>query len=116
MNNLKYLDQVLCESLRLFPPVVTFTIREVDREIAVGSYTIPKGVSIFVPVWQIHHDPTLWPDPDRFDPGRFTAAARKEHHPMAWIPFGAGPRKCIGMRFALLELKLCLARIIRSFR
>ncbi|CAG7729685.1 unnamed protein product [Allacma fusca] len=116
VNNLQFLDQVVCESLRIYPPVVTFIVRETSSETRVESLSVPKGVSIHIPVWQIHHDPELWPDPFTFKPSRFSSSEKKTHHSMAWIPFGAGPRNCVGMRFGLLQIKLAIARIIRSFR
>jgi len=88
VSSLVYLDQVICETLRLYPPVVTFVVREVEEESQIGPYLIPPNVTLSVPVWQIHHDPNLWPDPYKFDPERFNQANKKSHHSMAWIPFG----------------------------
>jgi len=116
VNSLTYLDQIICESLRLYPPVVAFVIRENEKSIQLGSYQIPPNINIQVPVWEIHHDPELWPDPFRFDPERFSPANKKTHASMSWIPFGGGPRNCVGMRFALLETKLTIARIFRAFK
>lgn len=110
---LKYLDQVVSECLRLYPPVVTFVCRRTEQEFRIGTYTIPAGTNIQVPLWQIHHDPKLWPDPETFSPDRFASPLK---HPMSYIPFGAGPRMCIGARFALLELKMTLASILLKFR
>ncbi|KAG0696573.1 Lithocholate 6-beta-hydroxylase [Chionoecetes opilio] len=122
VQGLKYLDMVLSESLRLYPPVVTFIIRESAKEVQYGDLCIPKDMAILVPVWQVHRDPQHWPHPDAFDPeschcpARFSVDARASRHPMAYLPFGAGPRNCPGMRFAQLEAKLTLARLIKNFR
>uniref|UniRef100_A0A0P4W4H9 Thromboxane-A synthase n=1 Tax=Scylla olivacea TaxID=85551 RepID=A0A0P4W4H9_SCYOL len=118
VQQLKYLDQVFSESLRLYPPVVTFIMRESADDFKLGDYLIPKDLSILVPIWQIHHDPQYWPDPHTFDPERFSMdnKAMKTQHPMCYLPFGAGPRNCPGMRFAQLEAKLTLARIVKTFR
>ena len=109
------MDQVVNEGLRMYPPVVSFISREVSQPMVIGKYTIPAGINVQVPVWQIHHDPKLWPNPEEFNPDRF-APGTPLPHKMAHIPFGAGPRACIGIRFGLLELKLTLARIFRRFR
>jgi cytochrome P450 len=116
VNSLTYLDQIICESLRLYPPVVAFVIRENEKPIQLGPYVIPPKVNLQIPVWEIHHDPNLWPDPFCFDPERFSPANKKTHASMSWIPFGGGPRNCVGMRFALLETKFALARIFRTFK
>lgn len=112
-----YLDQVLSESLRLFPPVVTFIIREAAQDTEVCGVKIPKDTGILIPVWDIHRDPEQWPDPEKFDPERFSLASKREstRHSMAYLPFGAGPRNCIGIRFGQLEAKLALARVILNY-
>jgi len=69
-NQLVYLDQVLREALRLYPPVVLFVTREAAEDTKVGQFHIPAGTNVQIPVWQIHHDANIWPDPDRFDPDR----------------------------------------------
>ncbi|KAH9380516.1 hypothetical protein HPB48_008451 [Haemaphysalis longicornis] len=80
----------------------------------------PKGVSIMAPTWHLHHDPTVWPDPFVFRPERFdpdeSGDGLLQHHPGAYLPFGLGPRICIGKRFALLELKMAVCRILRQYR
>nr|QST15052.1 CYP361A1 protein [Diaphanosoma celebensis] len=116
VSQLTYLDQVFCEALRMFPPVVMFVTREAAQDTQIGQYHIPAGTNVQIPVWQIHHDPNLWPEPFHFDPDRFHPELRKTFHPMAWIPFGSGPRSCIGIRFALLEAKIALARLLINFR
>ena len=74
IGHLPYLDQVFCESLRLFPPVVLFVNREAGEDTQLGQYHIPAGTNVQIPVWQIHHNPNLWPDPYRFDPDRYVKA------------------------------------------
>ena len=113
---LPYLDQVLCESLRFYPPVVTFVSRHAAQPARLGGYSLPAGVNLMAPVWTIHHDPAVWPDPERFEPERFSRERSEGRHPMAWLPFGAGPRNCLGRRFAMLETKLLLVRLVRRFR
>ncbi|KAG0729176.1 Cytochrome P450 3A40 [Chionoecetes opilio] len=118
VHSLKYLDQVFCETLRLYPPAVDFVSRESSQDIQLGDLFIPKNVMIQIPLWHIHRDPDQWPDVETFDPERFCPEARANctRHPMAYIPFGAGPRNCPGIRFGQLEAKLAVARVIRRFK
>lgn len=115
-HNLHYLDQVINETLRLYPPVVLFMSRIAAHDYDMNGIKLPAGMKVEIPIYSIHHDPDLWPDPEKFDPERFSPENRSKIHPMAHIPFGAGPRNCIGMRFALLEAKLTLIRLIREYR
>ncbi|XP_022245808.1 cytochrome P450 3A7-like isoform X1 [Limulus polyphemus] len=94
VNNLRYLDQVFSESLRMYPPVVTFITRAACEDYQLGDFKIPKGTAIQVPVWQLHHDPKIWPEPYEFKPERFLPENKKDIHPMAYQPFGSGPRNC----------------------
>lgn len=69
-----------------------------------------------IPVYHLHHDSKLWDSPEKFMPSRFEGANKKLIHPTQWLPFGSGPRNCIGIRFALLEAKLSVANILLKFR
>ncbi|XP_063958640.1 cytochrome P450 3A24-like isoform X2 [Lytechinus pictus] len=109
------LDMVVCETLRLYPPAVVGE-RCCGETHTVRGLTIEKGSQIFYSMYNIHRDPSLWPEPEKFDPSRFSKQNRANRHPMAWIPFGAGPRNCIGMRFALMEIKMATVRILQKFR
>ena len=77
---------------------------------------IPKGMLIQIPIYAIHCDPKIWPEPDKFDPYRFTSDEKAKHTAYDWIPFGSGPRNCIGMRLAQMELKISVAYLIRAFK
>jgi len=86
-----------------------------NQDFELDGIKIPKGTSVsFVP-GAIHYDPDIWPDPEKFDPERFTAENKANRHPYAWMPFGQGPRNCIGMRLALLEMKVAVAAILQKF-
>eukprot|EP00057_Strongylocentrotus_purpuratus_P011651 XP_011666125.1 PREDICTED: cytochrome P450 3A24 [Strongylocentrotus purpuratus] len=109
------LDMVVCETLRLYPPAVMGD-RCCSETHTVNGLTIEKGVQFLYSIYNIQRDPTLWPEPEKFDPSRFTKENRANRHPFAWIPFGAGPRNCIGMRFALMEIKMAVVRILQKYR
>ena len=70
VSRLTYLDQVFSETLRMYPPVVLLVTREAAQDTQIGQYRIPAGTNVQIPVWQIHHDPNLWPEPYTFDPDR----------------------------------------------
>ncbi len=110
---LGYTVQVIRESLRLCPPAPTGT-RMVNRDVEVGGYLVPKGTMLVVGRMAVQRDPTLWEDPLRFDPERFSPANFKALDRWQYVPFGGGPRSCIGNHFAMLEITLALATIIRG--
>ena len=77
---------------------------------------IPKGMLIEIPIYAIHHDPKIWPEPEKFDPYRFTSEEKAKHTAYDWIPFGSGPRNCIAMRLAQVELKMAVAYLVRAYK
>lgn len=114
--NLPYLDAVMNECLRLYPPITGFVSRMADADLKYKNITIPKGTAIGVSVYLIHRDPDYWVDPETFDPDRWLGDRKKNIIPAAFQPFGYGPRICIGMRFALLEAKMVIARLVSRYR
>ncbi|GAU92941.1 hypothetical protein RvY_04952 [Ramazzottius varieornatus] len=113
---LPYLDAIIKESLRLFPPITGFVMRECGEECRVNGIVIPAGMAIHVPVWSLHHDPEFWPDPYTFNPERFMPENASKIQPMTFMAFGEGPRNCIGLSFALMEIRITLAMTLRKFR
>jgi cytochrome P450 len=109
---LSYTVQVLKESLRLCPPGPTGT-RMATRDVAVGGYRVPAGTMLIVARLAVQRDPTLWSDPLSFDPDRFGPEQSRDRNRWQYIPFGGGPRSCIGDHFAMLEATLGLATFIR---
>jgi cytochrome P450 len=115
LEQLPYAEQVLSESMRLYPPA--YVLARVAKEGAVvGGYTIPRGSDVVMWTYLTHHDARWFPDPERFDPERFSPTNRKTIPQCAYIPFGAGTRTCIGKQFALVEALLILTRTAQRFR
>lgn len=115
VQKLDYLDRVFCESLRLYPSAAR-TNRLAESDVVIENYTIPKGTDISFPIYSIHRDPRYWEDPEKFDPDRFTPENKAKRHPYAYLPFGHGPRSCIGMRLAQVEMKFAMAYILQHYR
>ncbi|XP_055625778.1 probable cytochrome P450 4ac1 [Toxorhynchites rutilus septentrionalis] len=114
-NELKLLDRVIRECLRLYPPV-PFISRLVTENTWFEYRFIPKDTMINVHIFDVHRDPVQFPEPERFDPDRFLPENVEKRNPYAYVPFSAGPRNCIGQRFAMLELKSILVSVLRRFR
>uniref|UniRef100_A0A1B6KYC2 Cytochrome P450 n=1 Tax=Graphocephala atropunctata TaxID=36148 RepID=A0A1B6KYC2_9HEMI len=114
VQEMVYLDQVLQETLRLYP-VMPLGFRECTMayRIPLSDRVVEKGMIVAIPVRGLHMDPKFYPDPKRFDPDRFKGNNYKPSH--IYMPFGDGPRICVAMRFAILEMKVCLAKILSRF-
>ena len=113
--SLTYTRQVIQESMRVYPPVA-IVVRDAVESFQLGGATVHPGDSVFVPIYAVHHHKTLWENPERFDPDRFVPEAVKGRHRWSYLPFGAGPRICIGMGFALLEAVALLATLLPAVR
>ena len=117
LSEMKYLDACLYETLRKYPVVLYL-----DR-MALSDYTfsgtkvsIPKGTKVFLPLYGIQHDPEIYPEPEVFDPDRFTDGRATTRHSMHFLPFGDGPRNCIGARFAKIQTKMAAIKILSKFK
>jgi cytochrome P450 len=108
-------QQVLKEAMRLYPPVPAMS-RTALKSMTLGGEEVPAGSMIVVPIWCIHRHRRLWSDPDRFDPARFTPEREAEFPRGQFMPFGAGPRICLGGAFAMMEATVVLASLIRGAR
>jgi cytochrome P450 len=112
---LRYTVQVLHEAMRLCPPAAAVG-RTVMADIEVDGYRLPAGTCAIVAIYAMHRDPALWEDPLRFDPDRFSPERSKGRDRWQYLPFGGGPRGCIGDHFAMLEATLALATIVRRVK
>lgn len=116
VNEIEYLDCVINESMRLCPPLHIFD-RKCEETCEINErLTIPSGMDVIVPIYALHHDPDAWPDPEVYDPERFRGPAKDTRHPFQFLPFGTGPRNCIGMKYVMMEMKVALVRILRKFK
>ena len=114
-HNIEYLDCVIKEAQRLNPPAA-FVNREFDEDYDLGIIHIPAGNEVIIPIYAMHHDLDAWEDPEKFDPERFRGPTKDTHHAFQFLPFGAAPRNCIGKRFALLEIKVALVKILMKYK
>lgn len=114
LQNLAICLRVFKEALRLYPPVYMFG-RQTIEPVEVGGVSLPADTVILLSPYTLHHTASIWPDPVRFDPDRFLPAAEAARSRYAWIPFGAGPRVCIGNHFAMMEAQLVLATMMRKY-
>jgi cytochrome P450 len=114
LPRLPYLDWVVSESMRLYPPAWIVN-RTAIEPFELGGYSFPAGTRVAVSQWVTHHLPELWGDPEAFRPERWDPAAGQKPPQGAYFPFGAGPRMCIGMPFAQLEARLVLATLLQRY-
>ncbi len=114
LKAMQYTRQVMEESMRCYPPAWA-TGREALTTDHIQGYQVEKGELVFLSINNLHHDPELWENPDEFNPDRFSPEQVKARSKGHYIPFGAGPRMCIGNHFALMEIQLLLACMIRKF-
>ncbi|NWX29333.1 CP3AD protein, partial [Notiomystis cincta] len=114
MTKLEYLDMAVNETLRMYPLGGRIE-RTCKKDVEINGVTIAKGVVVTIPPYVLHHNPEYWPNPEEFRPERFSKENKESIDPYTYLPFGAGPRNCIGMRFALLTLKVAMASLLQHF-
>nr|UUB32718.1 cytochrome P450 CYP4EX1 [Dendroctonus valens] len=115
LTQMSLLDRCIKESLRLYPPVPTIS-RLTSEDINTKFGVIPEGVGLLIHIYDLHRNPKFWPNPDVFDPSRHLPENCIGRHPFAYIPFSAGPRNCIGQKYAMLEIKSFFCGVLRKFR
>jgi len=115
LARLPYTRMVIEEAMRLYPPAWGFSRQALGPD-TIGGYHLPKGWLVFVIPAVMHRLPAYWADPDRFDPLRFTPEQTAARPKFVYLPFGAGPRQCIGNQFALIEAQLIVATLAQRYR
>jgi cytochrome P450 len=114
VREFEYLEWVINEAMRLYPPV--FTIFRTPKEaVELAGYPVPEGATIMLPQWGVHRSERFWDDPEQFDPERFSPERRADRPRFAYFPFGGGPRHCIGKHLAMLEAQLILATVVGDY-
>uniref|UniRef100_A0A8C2WDS7 unspecific monooxygenase n=1 Tax=Cyclopterus lumpus TaxID=8103 RepID=A0A8C2WDS7_CYCLU len=114
LMQMEYLDCVVNESLRLYPPAARLD-RIAKETVKICGITIQKDMVVMIPVYALQRDPELWPEPEEFRPDRFSKQNKQSIKPYAYMPFGVGPRNCLGMRFAQVMVKLALVDILQNY-
>ncbi|KAI9564177.1 hypothetical protein GHT06_007915 [Daphnia sinensis] len=114
LNELKYLECCIKEALRLYPigPIIA---RKLSEDTVIHGYTVPAHTTVALMTYILHRNPEHFPDPELYQPERFFEENSRGRHPYAYVPFSAGPRNCIGQKFALMEEKVILSSILRNF-
>ncbi|XP_035985610.1 cytochrome P450 3A56-like [Fundulus heteroclitus] len=114
LMQMEYLSSVVDECLRLYPPAARLE-RTAKETVKVKGITIPKNMVVMIPVYALHRDPELWPDPEEFKPDRFSKENKQSIDPYTYLPFGVGPRNCLGRRFAMALIKLALVKVLQNY-
>lgn len=116
LSELTYLHQALFESSRLYPSLPGSVRRICDQDYEYNGIRILKGMNVSVPTLDLHYDPALWPEPEKFDPERFSKANKANIHPMSYLPYGFGPRKCIASALSQVVIALTVALLVTKYR
>ncbi|KAF7277798.1 hypothetical protein GWI33_009216 [Rhynchophorus ferrugineus] len=117
LQEMTYLQQVVDEAMRIWPPLITLgRICTRDYRLRDSDIVIEKGTPVVISTLGLGRDPRYYADPEKFDPERFSSEEKNKRHPYIHIPFGEGPRNCIGLRFGLMQSKIGIIRILTNFR
>ncbi|XP_077287754.1 uncharacterized protein LOC143912344 [Arctopsyche grandis] len=114
LQDMKYLELAIKEALRMFPPVPMIA-RKVYEDININDMFLPKGCTVILLVYNMNRNPEVFPDPDKFIPERFLPDETSKRSPFSTVSFSAGPRNCIGQKFAMLEMKSSISKVLRNY-
>ncbi|XP_031247057.1 cytochrome P450 3A25-like [Mastomys coucha] len=110
----EYLDMVIDETLRLYPVAAKIS-RLSKKDAEINGVFIPQNTKVAVPLFLLHQDAEYWPEPEKFCPERFSKENKDRINPYVYMPFGNGPRNCLGMRFVLINMKLAVVKVLQNF-
>ncbi|XP_031828764.1 cytochrome P450 4g15-like [Nomia melanderi] len=114
---MKYLERVILETLRLFPPVPAIArLLKEDVKLATNGYVLPRGCTVLIAPFKVHRLEEFYPNPEEFNPDNFLPERTQNRHYYSFIPFSAGPRSCVGRKYAMLKLKVLLSTVLRNYR
>nr|CAD7258623.1 unnamed protein product [Timema shepardi] len=114
--NMKYLERVILETLRMFPPVPIIA-RRINNNLRLPSgFTLPSGTTAVIATYKLHRRPDIYTNPDEFNPDNFLPENMNNRHYYAYIPFSAGPRSCVGRKYAMLKLKVMISTLLRNYK
>ncbi|XP_032663022.1 cytochrome P450 4C1-like isoform X2 [Odontomachus brunneus] len=114
LQHMNYLECIIKETLRLFPPVPLIG-RQLNEDLQIGGYTLPKGADILITILTLHRNEKYWPKALTFDPDRFLPENMTNIHPYSYITFSNGPRNCIGAKYAMISMKILIATLLRTY-
>ncbi|KAM7394531.1 hypothetical protein PAMP_021328 [Pampus punctatissimus] len=114
LMQMEYLDSVVNECLRLYPPITRLE-RSTKETVKINGVTIPKDMTVMIPIYALHRDPELWTEPENFKPERFSKENKQSIKPYTYLPFGVGPRNCLAKRFALVMVKVALVEVLQHY-
>ncbi|XP_023226983.1 cytochrome P450 4C1-like [Centruroides sculpturatus] len=115
LTKMMYLECIIKESMRIYPPA-PFIARKNPSEMRIGNYVLSANSTLVISIYGIHHNPSVYENPEVFDPDRFLPENYKNLHPYAFLSFSAGPRNCLGSKLAMIEMKIVLANVLRNFK
>ncbi|XP_063234800.1 cytochrome P450 4C1-like [Bacillus rossius redtenbacheri] len=115
LKEMVYLEQVIKETMRLYPPV-PIVGRWVDEDVRIKNYTIPAGTTVMIPIYRIHREPSYYPDPIKFDPERFNKENSSSRPNCSFIPFSSGRKMCLGKKYAYIAMKTMLSVVLRRYQ
>ncbi|XP_011315522.1 cytochrome P450 4C1 [Fopius arisanus] len=114
LHKMEYLERTIKETLRLFP-VGPVLVRHVSEDLDIGDQVLPRDSSVVIGILKMHRNEKYWPEPLKFDPDRFLPEEVAKRHPYSFVPFSAGPRNCIGVRYAMMAMKTLIATVLRHY-
>ncbi|XP_050427251.1 cytochrome P450 4C1-like [Adelges cooleyi] len=115
LQKMEYLERVIKETMRLYP-AAPILARKIKNEMMIGKYLIPADTNILIPINSLHLNPHYYKEPELFNPDNFLPEVCRSRHPYAYLPFSAGSRSCVGMKYAMFQMKTAISTLVRSFR